>query len=190
MEQNCVLCGKEVQRGGYSSRVGGVVLRPVCADCDEKCSKEPERVVKEHGDVFEQMLVVHREALAHQNEPLQVAATPQRSQREVRVVRRYDDAYLVANATVVVGKTIKVIGAVLAGLIVVGTLLSTTEVKGDATIGLLLIGAIVSGVIGLFCYALGTLVKAQGQMVQASLDGAVNTSPFLTDELRAEIMSV
>jgi hypothetical protein len=37
---------------------------------------------------------------------------------------------------------------------------------------------------------LGTLLGAVGQHLRAALDMAVNTSPFLGDDLRAQIMSL
>jgi hypothetical protein len=48
-----------------------------------------------------------------------------------------------------------------------------------------LIGAVFVG--GQF-YLLGLIVMAQGQILKASLDGAVNSSPFLQNEQRAKIM--
>jgi hypothetical protein len=106
------------------------------------------------------------------------------------LVKRYDSAYLVASGTVVIGKVIKVIGAVLAALVIAGGFVSMTELKGDAAFFLLPASVGVGGIIGMFCYALGTLIAAQGQTLQASLDCAVNSSPFLNNELRAEIMSI
>ena len=97
---------------------------------------------------------------------------------------------MVANLTVAIGKVVKVIGAVLASLILVSTLGYVTQVRGDTGATLLLIGIVLAGLIGVFGYALGTLVAAQGQILLASLDSAVSLSPFLSDELRAEIMSL
>jgi len=52
----------------------------------------------------------------------------------------------------------------------------------------------ISIVFGIFAgalfYIVGVLVSAQGQILKASLDGAVNSSPFLADEHRARIMSL
>jgi hypothetical protein len=42
----------------------------------------------------------------------------------------------------------------------------------------------------LLLWALGVLVAAQGELLEANIDGAVNTSPFLVDEQRAQIMSL
>jgi hypothetical protein len=55
---------------------------------------------------------------------------------------------------------------------------------------LLPLGLLLGAPIALFAYVLGALVAAQGQTLKASLDCAVNGSPFLTHEERAHIMSV
>ena len=54
----------------------------------------------------------------------------------------------------------------------------------------LLVG-LLSGV-GIFVvlFVLGVIVSAHGQLTKATLDGAVNGSPFLTSEQRAEVMSL
>jgi len=109
------------------------------------------------------------------------------------LVKRYDDAFLVANGTVAIGKTTKLIGAVLATLVIAGGLVSMTvlmTLNGDAAFAVLLVSVGVGGVVGMFGYALGTLIATLGQMLRASLDCAVNSSPFLNNELRAEIMSI
>ena len=39
-------------------------------------------------------------------------------------------------------------------------------------------------------FVLGVLVSAQGQILRATLDSAVNSSPFLTNDQRASIMKL
>jgi hypothetical protein len=52
------------------------------------------------------------------------------------------------------------------------------------------IGAVAGGLTtGLF-FLLGVLISAQGQLLKAQADGAVHTSPFLTNEERATAMSL
>jgi hypothetical protein len=48
----CLLCGKELPRGAFSAQVSGVNLYPVCADCQDRCSSDPNRVVAEHPELF------------------------------------------------------------------------------------------------------------------------------------------
>jgi hypothetical protein len=51
-------------------------------------------------------------------------------------------------------------------------------------------GIALAFVIAIPLYALGVLVSAHGQVLKASLDEAVHTSPFLTDADRASVMSL
>jgi hypothetical protein len=44
--------------------------------------------------------------------------------------------------------------------------------------------------VGILLFVLGPLVAAQGQILKAALDSAGNSSPFLSDPDRAEIMSL
>src|SRR5579859_1720654 len=86
MQDNCILCGKEVQRGGYSATVEGVVLRPLCPNCDSLCSKQPKRVLDEHREVFERALAERRDLIARQTALAEVYSPPEpaeRSQREL-----------------------------------------------------------------------------------------------------------
>lgn len=97
---------------------------------------------------------------------------------------RYNDAYFVAKTIVMFGKTIKTIGIVIGAVIFVGLFFF-------APLGIaLFIGGPSALFLGLVSYVLGVLVSAQGQILTASLDGAVNCSPFLTNEHRSEIMSL
>ncbi|MBK7705990.1 MAG: zinc ribbon domain-containing protein [Acidobacteria bacterium] len=110
------------------------------------------------------------------------------SNRAKSVGRRYLDAYLTARAVDAFGKTIKGIGVAI-GLLVIGIALlgalATGRGEGFA-IGLMT--AIIGALIGTLIYLLGVLVAAQGQILKASLDGAVNSSPFLTDDQKAKVM--
>jgi len=104
---------------------------------------------------------------------------------------RYRDAYLVARATNGFGGLIKGIAIVIAALLLlIGFLFMGEGHLGDATFALGVI-TIVSGIVaGVGFYIVGVLVAAQGQILKASLDSAVNNSPFLTNEHKAKIMSL
>jgi hypothetical protein len=109
--------------------------------------------------------------------------------------KRYWDAYTVARTTVGIGTTIKTVGAILGFLIFFGVLLIANNQRGyasrnDAQLFGLIFGAIWGGLVFLVFFIWGVLVSAQGQILKASLDGAVNSSPFLTNEQRARIMSL
>jgi hypothetical protein len=188
---NCVLCGKEVDRGGYTARIRGVILRPLCLSCSELCGKDPNKIIDEHRELFERMLAEKRELLAAKSVLVDTAsAGPQRPPPERVLIRRYDDAYLLSGATVAIGNAVKVIGVVLAVLIVAGIFVFTGQNRGDASLLPVLVGIVPAAIVGMVCYALGTLVAAAGQVLRATLDVAVNTSPFLSNEMRAEMISI
>lgn len=109
--------------------------------------------------------------------------------------KRYWDAYVVARTTVGIGTAIKVVGAVLGILIFVGVLVIANNGpryyrSGDAQVIAAILGGVWGALVWLFFFIWGVLVSAQGQILKASLDGAVNSSPFLTNEQRARIMSL
>lgn len=117
-----------------------------------------------------------------------VAAAPNRVSS---VMTRYRDAYLVARVTDGFGRLIKTIGIVASILLIlVGIVLLSNGRGGDATTAMG--GAIIAfGIfVGVLLYLLGVLVSAQGQILKATLDSAVNSSPFLTDEHKATVMSL
>ncbi len=144
-------------------------------------------------------------SLSEEQNPSQSAdvrpVAPERTEAEA-VRRRYRDAYRVADATVSFGNGIKGVGVVLALLIGLGTLFTSGYFSSNqSTWGsggllsafgagsmLLIPGMMFAGFVGLLFYLLGVLVAAQGQTLLASLDGAVNSSPFLTNGQRADIM--
>jgi hypothetical protein len=102
-------------------------------------------------------------------------------------MRRYRDAYLVAKVTDGFGGMIKGIGIVIAVLL---ALVSLMLMGKDASFALGVV-MLMSGIIaGVWIYIAGVLVSTQGQILKASLDGAVNSSPFLADEHKAKIMSL
>lgn len=96
-------------------------------------------------------------------------------------MNRYDDAYLVARTVNGAGQIIKVVGFTVAVVIAVGGFALASKVGSAFGFGAVLLGALVA----LPFYALGVLVSAQGQILKATLDTAVNSSPLLTpDEVR------
>jgi len=103
------------------------------------------------------------------------------------VVKRYRDAYLVSRVIVGLGILFKVAGCGVAGLIVVYGLSLTNQQNFVMT---LLAAAAFGAFLGGLLWAAGVLVEAQGQILKAALDSAVNTSPFLRNEQRAEAMSL
>jgi len=104
------------------------------------------------------------------------------------VVGRYSDAYLTARAINGLGDLIKVIGIVIGVVIALPALLFAFKENGGVLIAFM--GIAVAGYFATLFYLLGTLVAAQGQILKATLDTAVNTSAFLTADDRVTIMSL
>jgi hypothetical protein len=107
--------------------------------------------------------------------------------------KRYWDAYIVARTTVSVGAGIKIVGLVLGLIIFLAFFMfanSQVRYARDAQFIGVIVGGVWGGLVWVTFYILGVLVSAQGQILKASLDGAVNSSPFLTNEQRAKIMSL
>jgi hypothetical protein len=96
---------------------------------------------------------------------------------------RYTDAYRVASAIITFGTTVKVIGAVVAAIIAIAGL---AYLGSGGLIGGLLLGAMA----GLIFWIAGVFVTAQGQLLRASLDTAVNTSPLLSNTEKAKMMGI
>jgi hypothetical protein len=99
------------------------------------------------------------------------------------LMKRYRDDYLVAKATATIGKVIKGIG------ILVGVLGLAVVLQSRST-GAGLVTLLVPAFVGALPYCVGVLVAAQGQILLATLDTAVNSSPFLTNEDKAKVMSL
>ena len=106
------------------------------------------------------------------------------------ILKRYKDAYRVASVTNGFGVAIKVIGVIGAGLLVLmgGALASRGPRDPLSLLGML--GVTFGVFAGILFFVIGVMVSAQGQILKASLDGAVNRSPVLTNEHRARIMSL
>ena len=111
--------------------------------------------------------------------------------------KRYKDAYRVARTTTGIGSMIKGVGALLGILIFFGAFALAANQRnvygvrgGDIELISLVVAGIFGFIVWLVFFIWGVLVSAQGQILKASLDGAVNSSPFLTNEQRATIMSL
>jgi hypothetical protein len=99
--------------------------------------------------------------------------------------RRYQDAYLTARTITAVGATVKVLAFVVGGLVALVGLAAGSQSTQFA------IGGVILGVILAFpFYVFGVLVSAQGQILKATLDTAVNSSQLLTKDEMRQIMSL
>lgn len=106
-----------------------------------------------------------------------------------KVMSRYTDAYRIARVIVGVGNVVKTLGIVaFFVMLLIGYGIGAET--GSAIAPTVLAGAAVGGIIWLVAWVLGVLVSAQGQLLKASIDAAVNNSPFLVNDQRAKIMSL
>jgi hypothetical protein len=94
------------------------------------------------------------------------------------LLNRYADGYLVARTVDATGQTIKIVGFFAAGLTALMGLLAAGQLGALVGFAGLLLGALVA----LPFYALGVLISAQGQILKATLDTAVHSSPLLSVE--------
>lgn len=152
--------------------------------------------------------IIDPEQLSH------ASAGPGAARYAPRVLSRYKSAYRVARTIVQIGFLVKIVSEIVViatiALIVITLSLrapgshpshrarnSGWEMPGFATQPtgeFATIASVVYGFSGLgvaaVIYIFGLLISARGQMLKAALDGSVNTSPFLTDEQRAKVMSL
>jgi hypothetical protein len=104
---------------------------------------------------------------------------------------RYRDAYLVARALDGYGTLVKVMGFVGAAILFLyGVSWLNNGRLGDASFAFGVVCILGGLFVAALSYFAGVLVSAQGQILKAALDSAVNGSPFLRNEDRARIMSL
>lgn len=135
-------------------------------------------------------------ASANINEPTTVAAGQPVSSGVAQFAKgpgidRYVDAYRVAAATVLIGTVLKVLAVCLAGLCLIGGASATSQSIANLSSSSarpLILGLVAGIAIGVPIYALGILVCANGQILKATLDTAVHTSPFFDKNQKAQIM--
>lgn len=96
--------------------------------------------------------------------------------------KRYGDAYGVARGSIFIGSVTKNVAIIIVALSVLFAIVSGA--------GFLRVGGIFGVFAGLLLYVGGVLISSQGQILLTSLDGAINSSHFLTDSERAGIMRI
>ncbi|MDR3706782.1 MAG: hypothetical protein P4L33_00650 [Capsulimonadaceae bacterium] len=101
------------------------------------------------------------------------------------VAKRYTDAYRVAKIFAFFGGFTKVLGFLIAALMVAAGCVSYNP---NQTMAVAAVG--VGIVVWISSFVAGMLISAQGQVLKANVDTAVNTSPFLSDSQRATTMSL
>ena len=98
------------------------------------------------------------------------------------VVNRYRNAYRVAAALVGLGTAIKIVGAILGVIILIGALQAGGQV--------VLPGIVIAAGVGIQFWVVSVIVEAAGEILRATLDSAVANSPFLSDHERLDAMGI
>ncbi|MCU1350655.1 MAG: hypothetical protein JWO56_3685 [Acidobacteria bacterium] len=123
-----------------------------------------------------------------------VFLSPSRSEEDIAsgIVRRYRDAYAVAWAIVQQGEMIKTVAIFVACVIFAVFFFASFGAEsfneGKLVPLLIIFGLAVAGFFWAMIHAHGIRVCAEGQMLLASLDTAVNTSPLIENSDRIEAM--
>lgn len=107
-----------------------------------------------------------------------------------RLMNRYTDAYVVARFTNGIRRSFKGLGIVLAIIFILIGFFMAISSRESATFGLGVVIAVFGVFTGVQCYILGVLIAALGQILKACLDVAVNSSPLLTNENKAKMMTL
>lgn len=111
-----------------------------------------------------------------------------------QAVRRYQDAYTVAKTANAFGSFTKTIGLVSAGIIcfigLIMMLFTATSWGAGAGFVMFLFALTFGVIVGAIFYILGIVLSALGQNLMATLDTAVNGSPFMTEEQKAQAMNL
>lgn len=98
---------------------------------------------------------------------------------------RYRDGYSNVQLIGRLGSIVKVAGVILALVLLLLSFIG----RVDGSWKMLAIGGPILGiVVGGLLLILGVIVSAIGQILQAVLDTAVNTSPFMSDEQKIRVM--
>ena len=128
------------------------------------------------------------------------SGVPSGNVRSQNVVTRYKTGYRVAGVIVALGTIVKVAGIVLgviyalalavAAMIGGGSVPSMGISGGGAGIVAVIVGIVGGALVWLIFWLYGTLISAGGWVLRAVLDGAVHSSPFLSDDQRADAMGV
>jgi hypothetical protein len=93
--------------------------------------------------------------------------------------RRYSDAYAIASGLVQLGRIVKYVSMSVGGLVAFMSLFMLLQ-QTFIFILFAAVGIIVGIMVGFFGFAAGVMISAQGQIMLAMIDTAVNTSPLVS----------
>lgn len=120
---------------------------------------------------------------------------PENSRYAPAAIERYQDAYRVARRINGIGQGIKLFGVLLSLLLIAAVVLAIKrgwfpERIPAGTVGIGIGTGVTVILILLFFWIIAIFIAASGQSLKAQLDDVVYRSPFLSDEQRAEAMSL
>lgn len=101
---------------------------------------------------------------------------------------RYDIAYRFAGSLAPLGRFVRGVAVVLGFLSVIGAIAVLAE--ANMPVAVAISALVMAAVSAFFVYIFGTGIVAGGQLLTALLDIAVNTSPFLEKEEKAEMLEL
>lgn len=113
------------------------------------------------------------------------------------IAKWYENTRRSAKVLTRVGIVIRVLSVIISALIIIPSILALSEPKFSSDLlhaglqpGTVFVVGITSGPLsGIGLFLLGLIVSAQGKVLEASLGAAVNSSPFITNEYKAQILS-
>lgn len=53
MVTTCIMCEGNAKGYGTSAKIAGILLKPLCSDCKQKCHTDPDRVIASYPHLFE-----------------------------------------------------------------------------------------------------------------------------------------
>lgn len=106
------------------------------------------------------------------------------------LIKKYGDAYRIGRGLTKLGRLAKGLALLLGVLTFLAALLlaSANYPPGLGTTTTVLVGLLMSILVAVPAFLLGALVNALGQILIATLDTAINTSPFLDNTQKSQIM--
>jgi hypothetical protein len=112
-----------------------------------------------------------------------------------KAVDRYRDAYRAAKLLNVLGFVTRIVGillGIMAALFVAGSIAGIGSRSNQIPLLIVVIGGGITAflVVAFPAWVLGFMISSQAQVLKATLDGAVHTSPFLNNGQKAEVMSL
>lgn len=110
--------------------------------------------------------------------------------RPESLIRRYHAGYRTSASAVTFSDIIKNIGFVIGGVILFAGFMAAFIAKGAASFIIFLYATGLAVSVIVVCLFCSVMVAAVGQMLRASLDTAVHTSPFLDKQQKSTAMEI